>query len=135
MKSARLLRLSGFALLGGIALVSATIVTGKPRSPRRDAAGKRVPPHRDSPQKLTPRAPWHVKEAEIRSFETSVESNSWWLNQLVFRYRSGDDPSGLLDFEESLEKLDRDAIQEAARAYFNTENYIQVTLLPEEKKK
>ncbi len=77
----------------------------------------------------------NVKEAEIRSFETSVESNSWWLNQLVFRYRSGDDPGGLLDFQESLEKLDRATVQEAARAYFNTDNYVQVTLLPEEEKK
>jgi zinc protease len=76
----------------------------------------------------------NVKEAEIRSFETSVESNGWWLSQLVFRYRSGEDPGGLLTFKESLEKLDREVIREAARTYFNTENYVQVTLLPEKKK-
>ena len=40
----------------------------------------------------------------------------------------------LLTFKESLEKLDREMIQEAARTYFNMENTIQVTLLPEEKK-
>lgn len=66
MKSARLLRLSGFSLLCVIALAGTTMVAGKPRSPRRDADRKGVPPRRDSAQKLTPRAPWHVKEAEIR---------------------------------------------------------------------
>jgi len=76
----------------------------------------------------------NAKEAEIRSFETSVESNGWWLSQLVFRYRSGEDPGGLLTFKESLEKLGREVIREAARTYFNTDNYVQVTLLPEEKK-
>ncbi|MFA9453354.1 MAG: M16 family metallopeptidase [Candidatus Aminicenantaceae bacterium] len=76
----------------------------------------------------------NIKEAEIRSFETSAENNGWWLSQLVFRYRSDEDPGGLLTFKESLEKLDREMIQEAARTYFNTENTIQVTLLPEEKK-
>jgi zinc protease len=76
----------------------------------------------------------NVKEAEAREFETSVENNGWWLSQLVFRYRSGEDPGDLLTFPDSLAKLDRGVIQEAARTYFNTENYVQVTLLPEEKK-
>ena len=76
----------------------------------------------------------NVKEAEMRDFETSIESNGWWLNQLVFRYRTGEDPAGLLTFRESLDRLDREMIQAAARTYFDTDNYVQVTLLPEEKK-
>jgi zinc protease len=76
----------------------------------------------------------NAKEAEMRSFETMGESNSWWVAQLIFRYRLGEDPAGLLKLNEHVEKLTAEMIQEAARTYFNTENYVQVTLLPEEKK-
>lgn len=76
----------------------------------------------------------NVKKAEARSFETQGESNSWWAIQLAFKYRLGEDPTGILKLNENIEKLTAERIQEAARSYFNTDNYVQVTLLPEEKK-
>ncbi len=76
----------------------------------------------------------NIKEAEIRSFETSSQQNNWWLIQLAYRYQAGEDPGDLLRFQDSLDKLNVESIQEAAKKYFNTENFVQVTLLPEKQK-
>jgi zinc protease len=76
----------------------------------------------------------NVIESELRSFETSSEKNGWWLTQLAYRYQAGEDPGGLLTFRDTLQELTAEVIHKAARAYLNTENYVRVTLLPEEKK-
>lgn len=76
----------------------------------------------------------NIIEAEVRSFETSSQQNNWWLNQLAYRYQAGEDPGDLLIFQDSLDKLTKEAIQEAAKKYFNIENFVQVTLLPEKQK-
>ncbi len=75
----------------------------------------------------------NVREKEMRSFETDSENNAWWLSQLAHRYQAGEDPAGLLKIKDSAMALTADEIQEAARFYFNVENYAQVTLRPEKK--
>jgi zinc protease len=76
----------------------------------------------------------NIIEAEVRSFETSSQQNNWWLNQLAYRYQAGEDPGDLLIFQDSLDRLSKEAIQEAAKKYFDIENFVQVTLLPEKQK-
>ena len=89
-----------------------------------------------------------VREAALRTFETNLESNSYWLSQLDTRYRYWLDqlnmraiysyPSGdallesLLGNEASLNAVTPADIQEAARRYFDMDNRVRVTLLPEE---
>jgi len=71
-----------------------------------------------------------AREALYRSTETGLKQNRWLLAQLVYKYRQGSDPNELLLWEEPLKLLSPEVIQEAARQYFNMENYVQVTLFP-----
>ena len=88
------------------------------------------------------------REAQLRTFETNLESNGYWLSQLGSRYRYWIDqynmrvidsyPSGdvllgsLLGNEASLKAMTPADIQEAARRYFDLGNRVRVTLLPEQ---
>jgi zinc protease len=74
-----------------------------------------------------------VRTAESRDYETSSKQNGWWISQLAERYRIGEDPAGAVRFPESLARLTRKAVQEAARTYLNTDRYVQVTLYPEKR--
>ncbi len=89
-----------------------------------------------------------TREAQLRTLETNLESNSYWLSQLDSRYRFWLDqlnmgnidsyPSGdlllrsLLGNEASITEVTPVDIQEAARRYFDMENRVRVTLLPEQ---
>ena len=72
-----------------------------------------------------------VRTAEFRDYETISRQNGWWLAQLAERYRIGEDPAGIVRFPESLKLLTRDSVKAAAKTYFNTKRYVQVTLYPE----
>ena len=73
------------------------------------------------------------REALLRDFETSSKLNSYLLNQIALRYQSGEDPTALWSIPEYYKKIDGAMIQQAARTYLNTNNYIKVTLVPEKK--
>jgi zinc protease len=72
-----------------------------------------------------------VRTAESRDYETNCRENGWWLAELVERYRVGEDPAEVLRFPETLSRLTKRVIQDAARMYLNTKRYVQVTLYPE----
>jgi len=74
----------------------------------------------------------NAREAFLRDFETGLTQNRFWLAQLAARYRQDLDPRELLDYPASLPLITPDVVQQAARQYFDTERYVQVTLLPEE---
>jgi zinc protease len=74
-----------------------------------------------------------VRTAESRDYETSSRQNGWWLSQLAERYSLGEDPAELLRIPDSLALITKDVVREAARTYFNTERYVQVTLYPEKR--
>ena len=73
-----------------------------------------------------------ARETLLRQFETDFQENRTWLSQLVNDYQRGTDPgASVKTFESSVEALTVDLIQEAARRYFDMENYVRVTLMPE----
>ena len=72
-----------------------------------------------------------AREALFREYETGMKQNGWLLTQIYLRYQLREDPRDLLAFEKSLPPLSPQVIQEAARAYLNTNNYVRVTLYPE----
>ncbi|MBZ5500366.1 MAG: insulinase family protein [Acidobacteriia bacterium] len=74
-----------------------------------------------------------VRTAESRDYETSSRQNGWWLSQLAEQYWLGEDPAVLLRIPAALDLITKDVVREAARAYFNTKRYVQVTLYPEKK--
>jgi len=76
-----------------------------------------------------------VKKAFYRDFETGIKRNSWLGTQLAYRYRHGDDPKSLFDYEKTLESITPEMLQKAAQTYLNMENYVQLILFPEEKEK
>jgi zinc protease len=73
------------------------------------------------------------KEALLREFETNSKVNGYLLNQLSLRYQYGEDPAGLWNIPEYYKKLDAAMIQQAAKKYLNTNNFVEVTLFPEKK--
>jgi len=74
-----------------------------------------------------------VRLAESRDYETDSRQNGWWLAELVERYRLGEDPAAILRIPDSFKLLTRASIQAAAKTYFNTDRYVQVTLYPEKR--
>jgi zinc protease len=74
-----------------------------------------------------------VKQAFLREFETNIKQNSYVLGQIVLRYQSGDDIAGIWKVPDYYQKLDAATIQQAAKTYLDTRNYVEVTLFPEKK--
>lgn len=73
------------------------------------------------------------KEALLREFETNINLNNYLLAQITYRYQYGDDPAGIWKIPEYYQKLDAAMIQQAAKTYLNTNNFVEVTLFPEKK--
>ena len=74
-----------------------------------------------------------VTETQRRQFEVNLKSNSFWLNNLEYRYFNNLDPAGIMDYLDLVDSLTLDDIQKAAQKYFNVKNYVRVVLLPEDK--
>ena len=73
------------------------------------------------------------KEALLREFETNIKVNNYLLNQISLRYQNGEDPAGLWNIPEYYRKLDAAMIQQAAKTYLDTNNFVEVTMFPEKK--
>jgi zinc protease len=73
-----------------------------------------------------------AREVMLRSFETSLRQNATWLNQFVSDYQRDEEPGAALrTYTEVVQALTPESLKKAAEKYFNMENIIQVTLLPE----
>jgi zinc protease len=72
-----------------------------------------------------------IRLAESRSYETDSRQNGWWLQELTDSYWLGEDPAAIVKYTDSLKLLTRESVKAAARTYFNTKRYVQVTLYPE----
>jgi zinc protease len=75
-----------------------------------------------------------AREAMLREYQTGMTQNGFWLAQLAVRYQQGQPLDDLLTYPASLDALTPAVIQGAAKTYLDTGRYVQVTLLPEEKK-
>src|SRR5207244_13570923 len=71
------------------------------------------------------------KEALQREFETSSKQNGYLLTQIAGKYQFGEDVAGIWEAPELYKKLDAATIQQAAKTYFNMNNYVKVSLFPE----
>jgi zinc protease len=72
-----------------------------------------------------------VREAQLRSYETNVKENTFWLRVLQNYFFSGQDPELIMKYPELVKTLSSDKIKMAIKKYLNKENYVQVILLPE----
>jgi zinc protease len=73
-----------------------------------------------------------VKEMQRREYETDLRENSFWLGQLVAAERYGVDPRNIVTYEEMIDGLTAEIVRAAANMYLRTDNYVQVTLYPED---
>jgi zinc protease len=75
-----------------------------------------------------------AREGLFREYETGMKQNSWLLTQITAKYQLQEDPREILAIEKSFQTLSPQVIQEAARTYLSTSNYVKVTLYPEKEK-
>lgn len=73
-----------------------------------------------------------VKEINLREYETSLQENDYWLNVLESRYYQKQDPRTILKTGSMIRDLNAPDIQKAAKEYLKLNNYIGVTLYPQD---
>ena len=85
----------------------------------------------DSVQRNGPKATdlAKVKETFIRSLETALKENGWWLSQLMQAARDGDPAAPALD--PFLAAITVESVRDAAKKYLDKTRYVRVTLLPQ----
>ena len=69
----------------------------------------------------------------LRDLETNLRDNTYVLGQIHARYVDGEDPAGIFAIAPFYQKLDVATVQQAARTYLDTANYVKVVLMPEKK--
>jgi zinc protease len=75
-----------------------------------------------------------VREQITRSVEVSRKTNQYWASNLSARDQAGEDLAGLLSaYDQMVKSLTPAQIQQAAKVYFDTKNYLRFVLLPETK--
>ncbi|MBX6333157.1 MAG: insulinase family protein, partial [Gemmatimonadaceae bacterium] len=72
------------------------------------------------------------KEEQRRGRETAIRTNQYWLQVIALYDQRGWPLPEILDADRRTESITAEQIQAAARRYFDTSHYVQVTLLPEE---
>ncbi|EAY26633.1 M16 family metallopeptidase [Microscilla marina] len=76
-----------------------------------------------------------VQAQQIRSMETNMKNNRYWLNTLRSAYVNEKDREKITEYEQSIQALNSKDMQKAAQKYFDMKNYIKVVLYPETMKK
>ncbi|MEP6763669.1 MAG: insulinase family protein [Gemmatimonadaceae bacterium] len=72
-----------------------------------------------------------VKEQILRTRETSLKTNGYWLSNISARDQNGEDLSSLQGaYDDMVKSLTAKQIQDAAKLYFDTRQYVKVVLLP-----
>ncbi len=75
-----------------------------------------------------------VKETQRQSRIKDLKENRFWSRSLRYAYQNDVDPSSIQfeNYEEFINSLNSKAIKNAANLYFDGNNVIQVTMMPEE---
>ncbi|MDI6766961.1 MAG: insulinase family protein [Bacteroidota bacterium] len=74
-----------------------------------------------------------VKESQRREREVSLKENRFWLNSLQSAYTYNEDPLDILKYDQLIEKVSSDLVQQVAQKYFDMNNYIKVEQYPADK--
>ena len=73
-----------------------------------------------------------IRETMIRTRETSLKTNGYWVSNIAARDEAGEDLAGLLAaYDAMIRNLTPAQIQAAARLYLDKKNYARFLLLPE----
>ena len=74
-----------------------------------------------------------VKQNWIQNHRKALRENGYWLGRIQSALLDGTDPAAILTHESRVQALTLAEIQDAARRYLDTNNYVQVVLYPEKK--
>jgi len=75
-----------------------------------------------------------VKEGIIRQREVSLKQNGYWLSSILSREQNNEDLAGMLQpYDDLVKAIDANTIMNAAKKYFDMNNYARFVLLPETK--
>jgi zinc protease len=72
-----------------------------------------------------------VKEAALRSRETAIKQNGYWISQISTFDQSGWPLAEIPNGEKLITSLTAEDLQRAAAKYLRTDNYVRVSLYPE----
>ncbi|HAT31116.1 MAG TPA: peptidase M16 [Janthinobacterium sp.] len=72
-----------------------------------------------------------VKENWLKNHDKVMRENGYWLSRLQSAQIQGEDPASILTYEARVKAITPEQLQEAAKHYFNMDNYVQVVLYPE----
>lgn len=72
-----------------------------------------------------------VQELQRRERETDLKQNHSWLSWLESYDQNGEDLLQINAYNNLVENLSAEAIQAAAKKYFDVQNYVQISLFPE----
>jgi len=75
-----------------------------------------------------------VRQILLRERELAINSNHFWLGTLAAAYRSGQDPTTVLGFEDWVDNLTAERLADTARRFVRWESRIVGTLLPRDEK-
>lgn len=75
-----------------------------------------------------------VKQSWLKDSQQELRSNENWLNHLQTAVLYKTDPESILSTEKRIKALSPAQIKDAAKRYFDFNNYVQVVMYPEEKK-
>ncbi len=73
-----------------------------------------------------------AKEQMIVNHGTHVQSNGYWIGQLGSAYTHGESADYLLRYEEMVRSVTVEHVKALAQKYFDIDNYVAVSLRPEE---
>ena len=73
-----------------------------------------------------------VREIQRRGRETALEQNRFWASVLEASAVNETDPLDILKYDEKVELVTQEAVQEAAKKYMQRERSVLGVLLPEE---
>jgi zinc protease len=74
-----------------------------------------------------------VKNNWLQGRRKALRENGYWLAHLQSSLTDGTDPATILDFEQQIAAISAADLKAAAQRYFNTNNYLQMVLNPEQK--
>jgi zinc protease len=73
-----------------------------------------------------------IQEQHRRQRELQLRENGFWLAALELAFWHGEDPRLILDYDELVASLTPEAVQAAARRYFDFDRRVEVVLKPEQ---
>ncbi len=74
-----------------------------------------------------------VKQNWLTNHRKNLRENGFWSGRLQSAALHGTDPATVLDYEKQIEAITPEALQVAAKRYFQRNNYVQLVQYPKEK--